>query len=207
MSGDLVSGRFPLTYPFAKSVALASNVAQGNINVRSSLEIPFLGSLQDAAASLVSGKVTLVAVPVEIGDEIQAVDVLAGATAASEPEHSWAALYSGAGVLLGSQSTDGETAAIAASKRFSFTLGSKYIIQPADAPNGFVFAAVSVTAKGKVPSLVSGTVPTACQYAWYTNMSAFVAGTSGSALEGKAPASVTLSGVSAIASPPAVFLR
>lgn len=206
MSGDLVGGRFPLTYPFSKATALASNAAQGNIAVRSNLEYHGINDLTDAAASLVSGKLTLVAIPVEAGDEIQYVDVLVGATAAETPTHSWAALYNAAGELVGEQSADGTTTAIAASKRFAFQLGKPYIVQPGDAPNGVLYAGVSATAS-KVPSLVSAAVATAAQYAWYSGMAVFFAGTSGSALGASAPASVKLSEVTAIATPPAVFLR
>lgn len=208
MAGDLVSGRYPLTYAFSKMIGEASNGAQGNIGVRSNLEAGFMGSLQDAAASLVSGKLTYVPIPVEVGDVVTKVSVLVGATAASTPTHSWAALYSGAlttASLLGSQSADGTTAVIAASGRFDFTLASKYIIQPADCPFGYILAAVSVTGSG-MPSLVSGTVPTAVQYAWFTNVPLFGA-TYSSALGATAPSTITLASASALASPPAVFLQ
>ena len=207
MSGDLVGGRYPLTYPFSKALGLPSNAVQGNIAVRSNLEYTGINDLTDAAAALVSGKLTYVPVPVEVGDCISKVSVLVGGTAASTPTHSWAALYSGAlttAALLGSQSTDGTTAVIAASGRFDFTLGSKYIIQPADAPYGYVLAAVSVTGTA-VPSLASVAVATALQYAWFTDTPLFGA-TYGSALGASAPSSLTLASASALATPPAVFL-
>jgi hypothetical protein len=210
MSGDLVGGRFPLTYPFSKAVALASNNAQGNVSVRSNLEYLGLAGLSDIAASVwgatTGGKATLVPVPVENGDLIQYVDVLVGATAAGTPTHSWAALYNSAGTLVGTQSTDGGTAAIAASGRFTFTLGAKYIVNPTDSPNGILYAAISETAT-TCSSLIGATSAAAAQYAWYTGMPVFLGGTSGSALGATAPTSITLSGVTAVAAQPAVFLR
>lgn len=206
MSGDLVSGRFPVTYPFAKALGLASNNAQGNITARSSLEYLGLSGLADTAAALTSGAVTLVPVPVETGDLIQFVDVIVGATAAGAPTHSWAALYSASGVLLGSQSVDGGAGAIAASGRFSFSLGAKYIVQVADAPGGFVYAGVSVTAT-TVPSLSAASIAAAVGYQRFTGAPAFYAATSGTGLAGVAPASVSLSGATRQAAVPEVYLR
>lgn len=206
MPGDLVSGGYPLTTPSRKLLGLQSNAAQGNLAVRTNLDLPGIGSLQDAAAGLVSGKAVLVPVPVEAGDLIQTVDVWTGATAASTPTHSWAALYNSAGTLVGTQSADGTTAAMAASGRFSFTLASKYIVTNTDAPQGIIYAAVSVTGTA-VPSLVSGSVPTAVQYALYTNAVPFYASAFGSGLGATAAASVTLSGGTIQAAVPVVALR
>lgn len=206
MPGDIVGGRYPLSYSFGKLLGSSSNSAQGNLGVRCNAEFGVLGSLQDAAAGLTSGTATLVPVPVELGDVFQFVDVFSGATAAATPTHSWAALYNSAGVLLGAQSVDGTSAAIAASARFTFTLGSKYIVQSTDAPGGFLYAAISATA-GTVPSLVSGTVPTAVQYALYTGAVPFLAANSGSALGATAPATVTLGSATKQATVPVVGLR
>ena len=193
MSGDLVGGRFPLTYPFAKATGLASNGAQGNISVRSNLEIPFLGNLADQAAALVSGEITLVAVPVEIGDEISTISVRTGATSASTPTHQWAALYTGAlttAAIAGAQSVDGTTTAIGASGTVAFTLPAPVIVTPAMAPYGYIYVAVSVTAS-TVPSLISATCAAAAQGAWFTNTPLFAA-TTGSAVGATAPSTLTL---------------
>jgi len=206
MSGDLVSGGYPLANPFA-SLGLAANAVQSNIVARSNLQYGILGSLQDAAAALVSGNLTYVPVPVNVGDAISTVTVQVGATAASTPTHSWAALYSGVlttAKILGSQSADGATTAIAASSQLAFTLGAKYIIQPADAPYGYILVGISATAS-TVPSLMSGTVPTAIQKAWSTNVP-LIGATYSSALGATAPASITLASASALATPPVVFL-
>lgn len=206
MSGDLVSGGYPLTNPFA-ALGLAANAVQGNIVARSNLQYGILGSLQDAAAALVTGDLTYVPVPVNIGDVFSTVTVQVGATAASTPTHAWAALYSGVlttAKILGTQSADSTTTAIAASSQLAFTLGTKYIIQPGDAPFGYILVGLSATAS-TVPSLMSGTVPTAIQKAWATNVP-LIGATYSSALGATAPASITLASASALATPPVVFL-
>lgn len=208
MSGDLISGGYPMTDPFT-SLGLGANGVQGNIAARSNLRYGILGSLQDATAALVSGDLTYVPVPVCPGDVISTVTVQVGGTAASTPTHSWAALYSGAAttaVLLGSQSADGTTTAMAASTAFSFTLGAKYIVGSIanDAPFGYILVGLSVTGTA-VPSLVCGTVPTAVQKATFTHMP-LLGATYSSALGATAPASITLASASALASPPIVYL-
>lgn len=209
MSADLVGGRYPVTYSLNKFLGLPSNASQANIAARTNADAVGLGDLTDNAASLVSGKLTLVPVPVEVGDPLTYIDVLVGATAAGTPTHSWAALYQGVlttASLLASQSADGGSTAIPASTRFTFQLGSEYIVKSTDAPYGYLYVAVSETAT-TVSSLVGANVAAAAQYAWFADTPAFFAGTSGSALGATAPASVTLSGVSAIATVPLVFLR
>lgn len=205
--GDLERGSYPLYYAVRKLLGNASNNAQSNLTARSNLEIPFIGSLQDGTA-LSTGKVTLVPVPIEYGDVVNFVDVFVGATAAGTPTHSWAALYNEAGALVGAQSVDGGSAAIAASAKFTFTLGQKYLANPIDSPRGLLYVGVSVTATTP-PSLVSGTVPTAAQASmpWYTNAAAFMASAFGSGLGASAPASETLSGGTTQAAVPIVVLR
>ncbi len=205
--GDTERGSYPSGYPLGARLGLAANAVQANIAARTNLEYGILGSLQDAAASLVSGDLTYVPVPVEIGDVVTKVTVQVGATAASTPTHSWAALYSGAlttATLLGSQSADGTTTAIAASSQLVFTLGAKYIVGVNDAPYGYILVGLSVTAS-TVPSLMSGSVPTAIQKAWFTNVP-LLGATYSSALGATAPATITLASASALASPPVVFL-
>lgn len=206
MSGDLVGGSYPLQYPFAKLLG-AFNATQGNLAARSNLESGLLGSLQDAAAALVSGSLTLVAVPVEYGDPISVIDVLVGATAASTPTHSWAALYSGVATtakLVGTQSTDSTTTAIAAAGKLTFKLGATYIANPTDSPTGFIYVAIAQTGT-TVSSLISGTVPTAAQKAWYTATPLLAATIA--AAGATAPATITLASTAAIATPPVVVLR
>ena len=91
------------------------NATQVNIPVYSNRRI-LGGDWTDAAASLVSGDLTVVPIPVDIGATITKISMFVGNTAASTPTHSWAALYSGVLTTakpLGTQSTDGTTTAIA----------------------------------------------------------------------------------------------
>lgn len=209
MPGDLVGGGYPLSYSFRKSLGLQANAAQANIGARSNLEWPQIaGDLTDAAASLVSGKLTLIPVPVEVGDVIASVAVAVGATAASTPTHQWVALYSGiltTPALQGAQSTDGTTAVIAASALYKFTLATAVIVTPAIAPYGYIYAGISATAS-TVPSLIGGNVATAAQYARFTDAPPFWAATYSSALGATAPATVTLASATAIATVPEVYL-
>lgn len=205
---DLVHGKYPLGHPLTKALGGQVNASQANLAVRSNLEWFGINDLTDAAASLVTGKATVVAVPVEVGDVISKVSILAGATAESGGSHAWAAIYSGVpttAVLLGAQSVDATGATlIAASARADFTLATPVEITAAVAPGGFVYAVVSVT--GTVPSLISAAVAVAAQYPWFTGSPAVFGGTEGSGLGATAPATITLSGVTAIATPPVVFL-
>ena len=205
---DLVGGKYPQQYPFWKALGQAANATQGNLSVRSNAEYLGLGGLTDQTGVLSTGKAILVPVPVEIGDVITKVSVLAGATAEATGTHAWAACYSGAlttAALLGAQSTDNTgAAAIAASARFDFTLGTSFTVSAANAPFGYIYAAISVTAT-TVPSLVSSAVAAATQYAWFTN-TPLLGANSGSALAGTAPATFTLASSTAQANTPLVFL-
>jgi hypothetical protein len=197
------------TSAFAKATGGQSNASQPNLPVRSNAEpgfvLPGFGNPQDAAAALVSGELTVVAVPVEIGDVYTDIDVLVGATGASTPTHATAALYNAAGTLV-AESADGTNTAISASGKLSFALSLPYLANQNDAPNGYLYAAVTITA-GTVPSLISGTVATAAQYAAYTNSVPLYAGTIGSALAGTPPATITIGSVTKQAAVPVVFLR
>ncbi len=136
---DLVGGKYPQTNPFFSILGAQPNAKQGNMPLFSNLSYTGINDLTDAAAALVTGKMTLVPIPVDIGATISKVSMLVGATAAGTPTHSWAQLYSGAlttANAIGSQSADGGSGAIAASGRFDFTLATAYTIQPPDAPYG-----------------------------------------------------------------------
>lgn len=208
-SGDLVGGRYPLTASLNSILGQPVNATQANTPVRTNLEYTGINDLTDAAASLVSGKLTLVPVPVDPGTVISKVTVLVGATAASTPTHSWAAIYSGiltTPALQGAQSADGTTAAIAASAAFSFTLATEVVVTPTIAPYGYVYVGVSVTATTSVPSLISAACATAAQYAWFTDSPPFFGATYSSSLGATAPSTVTLASASAIATPPVFFV-
>lgn len=209
---DLASARFPETNPLWSILGQPTNVANPSYPARTNLEYLGITGLVDTAASLVTQIMTAVAIPVDVGTTVTKVSMLIGATAAVSPTNSFAALYSGTTVaappLIG-QSTDGGNAAIAASARFDFTLTTPQTITAAQAPNGFIWAAVMV--KATVPSLV--TVPTgaaATEYAWFTNTAGGTAAapafcfSSGSALTGTAPATLIAAAAKTVA--PAIFL-
>lgn len=208
----LVAGRYPLRNSLWSVLGRPTNASDPDRPARTNLEYTGIGGLADTAASLASGVMTAVMVPVDHGAVITTVSVLVGATAASTPTHSFAALYSGTTVaappLIG-QSTDGTSAAITASARFDFTLTTPQLITPTNAPYGFVWAAISVTGTA-VPSLVTGpSNAAAAQYAWFTNFAggqstAAFSITSGSAVGGTAPATLVYASQKLVA--PIVFL-
>lgn len=212
MPADLVGGKYPQHNAIWSILGRPANAIQSNVPVRTNLEYTGIGGLLDTAASLVSGVMTAVMVPVDPGVEFSTISVLTGATAASTPTHSFAALYSGTTVaappLIG-QSTDGTTTAIGASARFDFTLTNPATITPAQAPYGYVWAAISVTGTA-VPSLITGpSNAAAAQYAWFTNFAggqttAAFAITSGSAVGGTATPTLVYASQKLIA--PIVFL-
>lgn len=205
---DLVRGRYHVTDPVWSYLGQPVNATQSDLRARSNLDYAAGLALTDGAA-LTSGVITAVPVPVEYGDPITKVTVLVGATAASTPTHSFACLYSAPAAQavparVGTQSADGLTAAIAASAAFTFTLGSTYIANPTDSPQGYLWVAVCVTGTA-TPTLASYTLATAVAYPWFANSPAKMgAVTSGSALGGSAPA--TLASPTAQAVTPVVFL-
>lgn len=197
MAGDLVSSGYPLNGPGLQALlGKGGQKAQTNLPVRSNLEIPvYSGALVDTAASLVSGVMTVVPVPVDIGMEISNISVLVGATPASTPTHQFAAVYSGTTVaappLIG-QTVDATTTAIPATARydFSFASGSQLVITSAQAPNGFIYVAIAVTGTA-VPSLITTPAGAAAgQYRWFANTPLFFSQTSGSAVGATAPATL-----------------
>ena len=202
---DLVRGKFHVTSPFWSYLGQPANAVQGNIAVRSNAEVLGVNALTDGAA-LTSGVITAVPVPVEIGDQISKVTVFVGATAAGTPTASFAALYAGTGAApaLISQTVNGGSAAIPASAAFVFTFASPVLITSTNAPFGFIYVAVSVTAT-TAPTLASATVSTAVGYKWFTNGPvALAAVSSGSAVGGVA--TTTLATPAAQAATPIVAL-
>lgn len=204
----LTRGRYPVSAALQAFLGATAGVSNATSPIRSNCEFPvYSGALADTAASLTSGVLTAVPVPVDIGQVITKVSVLVGATAASTPTHSFAAIYSGTTVtsppLIG-QSTDGTTTAIAASARFDFTLTTPTAITAAQAPYGFIYVGVSVTGTA-VPSLI--TLPcgaAAGQYRWFTNTPLYFSQTAGSALAGTAAS--TLVNASTLTTAPMVFV-
>jgi len=210
---DLVHGRFPVTYPFAKLTGLASNASQGNVSVRSNMEWFALGNITDGALAA-TGVACAVAVPVEPGDVITQITIQAGATAEATGTHAWAALYSGiATPALLAQSADATgAAAIGASAAYTFTLSSAVQITggaTGNAPNGFVYASIMVAA-GTIPTAAVVATPTAVGYQWNPTGARtpttplFFSATHGSSLAATAPATIASPSAKAVA--PLVFL-
>lgn len=194
---DFPSAGYPTSWPLRALFGGLNNVLQPNTPPRSNLEWFATNTAADAA-SLVntagSGTVGVCACPIDIGTPISKVTVLIGATAASVPTHSFAALYGGTGsapALLG-QSTDGTTTAIAASAAFSFTFATSITATSVTCPYGFLYVALSVTAT-IMPSAVGITTIAAggAQYQWQSTSPLFFSANFGSGVLGTAPSTIT----------------
>jgi hypothetical protein len=136
----------------------------------------------DVAAALATGVMTLSGIYLQAGDTVSRIGVPIGNTAAGTPTHSWTALYTTAGVLMG-QSADQAAAAIAANGVQDLALVTPQVIST----SGVYYAAYMVAAT-TVPSLLCmvygrATVSTG----WLTGQSV-LAGTAGTALTTTAPA-------------------
>lgn len=173
---------------------------------RSNLAYIGVGNMTDGAA-VATGVMSCTAVPVEVGDVITTITYFAGATAGGTMTHQFAALYSGTNVAAPpriAQSTDTTSAAIVASTAFPYTLSAPVTITAAMAPNGFIYAALGITAT-TVPTAVGGFFVTAAEYQYIsTGSPILLGGSSGSAVAGTAPA--TLASLTFKAAIPLVLL-
>lgn len=166
---DLVSGRYGQYNPFAACLGL-SNTVQPDIPARTNAEYLGWSTATDGALAG-TGVLCAVPIPIDVGTTVTYVSIIIGATAASTPTHSFAALYSGTNVAappLIAQSTDGTTTAIAASGVFTFTLTTAQTITNAQAPNGYIWAGVSITGS-TIPTAAAISVPTAVGYQLFTS--------------------------------------
>lgn len=177
---------------------------------RSNLYFP-LGAVTDGALAT-TGIGNVVAVPVQLGDVFSTVSVPIGATAAVTPTHQFAAIYSAvsataASNLLLVQSVDTTTAAIGASALASWTLSAPVTVTLKNAPFGFLYVELAITA-GTMPTVASAGTPAGINYQWINTATAkspiVWAGTAGSALGGTAQANLT--GLTAKAVAPIVIL-
>jgi len=207
---DLVGGKYPQNSALQSFLGATFNTEQGNVPIRTNLEWPvYSGALVDTASmgGATTGIMVAVPIPVDVGMVVSKISFLCGATAAGTPTHSFAALYSGTTVasppLIG-QSTDGATAAIAASARYDFTLTSATGITSAQAPWGWVWAAIGLTASTVASAITTPAGAAAGQYRWFTNSPLYFSQTSGSAVGGTAPA--TLINAATLTVAPIVFL-
>ncbi len=204
---DLVGGKYPQYNALQAFTGGLSNVVQGNVPAFSNATWFGLGALTDGALAA-TGVGAVVPVPVDPFVTISAVTIIVGATAASTPTHQFAAIYAGTGsapALLG-QSTDATTTAIAASLPYTWTLTTPQLITPTQAPYGFVYVVISITAS---------TIPTAAVTAtaaginngsaqWGSHAPLFLSATAGSSLAGTAAATIASPATKAVA--PIVFL-
>jgi hypothetical protein len=200
---DQVSGRYHKTNPISSLLGGMANVVSGQDCARSNLEWFGLANPSDGALAA-TGIACCVPVPVEPGDIISKVGILVGATAGGSMTHQFVALYSGIATpaLIG-QSTDTTSAAIAASGLATWTLTTAQQITTAQCPNGFIYAAIAITAS-TIPTALSVAIPTAVGYQWTTNGPLFLSATAGSALAGTAAATIASPAAKAVA--PIVFL-
>lgn len=210
MPGDIVSGFYPLQNPLDSILGQPRFASQSNVPARSNTT--YLGYVPtDVAAVLVSGSSTFIAVPVQPGDTIATVTLEIGNTAASTPTHLSAALYSGVlttAKILGSQSVDATTTAIAANTPLSITLGGGgYQIQTADCPFGYIYVAIGYTGTAS-PSAV-GTTGSTRDQAFKTGLFAnkpLVCATQAVGGGGTNPATVTLASNTSQAAIPYIWL-
>jgi hypothetical protein len=154
----LIRGKYAETSWVAKVTGNKANVNQSNLPVRSNMEYLGLGGAADIAIGA-TGVCLSVPVPVEFGDVISAMSVMAGATAESGGSHAFMALYAGTGAspaLLGQTADDTGAASIAASTVYTKSLATPVLITPSNAPNGFVYATIAVTG---TPPTLSGCAP------------------------------------------------
>lgn len=202
MSGsDLVAARYPITYPYAKSVGLASQVGQSNLTVRSNAEFPFMGTLADGALAATEVG-CVIALPVEVGDTIAKITIPIGATKGKKVEAGYVAVYQALNAkleakeqpLLGQSKSAKLVETVAAEKPLTFTLETPISISaaPALAPYGFVYVVIVLEAE-TMPTCATFSTPKAVQVtlaAANPNAPVVFGGTVGTGLKEKAEATL-----------------
>lgn len=196
---DLVRGRFPVSNPLLALFGQTANAVNSNVPARSNIEMMPFGALTDGALAG-TGVGCAVPIPVEPGMVVSKVSIFTGATAASTPTHSFAALYGWHATAppLIAQTVDATTAAIAASGKFDFTLATPVQITTAHAPYGYIYVSV-VIAGTTIPTAAVLGVPTAVGYKWTTTGPLFLSATHGSSLTDTAPATIASPAAKAVA--------
>jgi hypothetical protein len=137
----------------------------------------------DLVASLSTGVMTVVALPLAQNDQISTLTFLSGATAMVTPTNLWAALYDPSGNLL-QQSTTG-TPAWGADTALAFALNAVVVA----GATAVYFAALMVAAT-TVPTLMGKTVGRASASGAVVTGQVPLARTAGSALTTTAPATI-----------------
>jgi hypothetical protein len=213
MPGDLSGGRWPMIYPFAKALGLAGNGTQANLCVRSNLEWFGLGNIVDGAlAATEVGNV--IPVPVEVGDVINKVSIIIGATKGKKVEAGFAALYQALNArekaeeqpLLAQSKSAKLGEEVVAEEYLTFTLEKPVIVTPTIAPFGFLLVQIALEAE-TVPSAWTVATPKAIQKGYlklFPNAPLALAGTAGAGL--KTTAAATLGAITSKAVAPVVFL-
>ena len=207
---DLVSGRYGAYDPMWLIFGKPNNAKQSNIPARSNIwEQKLTGVSDGALAGTEEG--TLVAVPVQEGDIYTKVTYLVGGTGGTECEAGFVALYAGkkTGKLLAQSKSKKYTTQVEAGKPCVLELEKEVQISSENAPNGFIYVVLVIEAptggSGVIPTVVSSSVPKACQYSWFTNTPEVLTGTVGTGL--KTTAEATLGSVTSKAVAPIVFLQ
>lgn len=176
-----------------------------NVPARSNCIDLGLTGLADGALAA-TGVGAFVPIRVVPGDKFSRISVPIGATAGATMTHQFAALYAGTGAapaLLG-QSKDTTNAAIAEKALKSWTLESEVEATLANAPFGFLYALVAITA-ATVPTAAVAATPVGVNYQWVSGAPLFLSGTAGSGLNGTAAATIAAPAAKAVA--PIVILQ
>ncbi len=194
---DLAGGKYPQNAAMAALLGNLVNEVQSNIPARGNHEFG-LGGVTDGVTAA-TGVAFAVPIPIDPGTVVTRFNMFIGGTAASTPTHCAVALYSGIATpaKIGTQGTDTTTTAIAASVLFQQALGAPYMIKPADCPNGYIYAAWTGTATAN-PTAAAFLTTAAVNIQYFTASTApaavmpMLSATSGSALAGVMPATLTL---------------
>lgn len=208
---DLVGAGYPTGWPMYAALGGLTNVSSPNQPCRTNLEWFGFNTAVATTNVLLGGSTgagAVAAVPVTPGEVITKVGVLVTNTAGGTPTHGFAAVYAGTGSApaLIAQSPDTGSGAIAANGLYNWTFTSPLSVSAINAPFGFVYVLMSVTA-GTLPTIVTVTGPTIG--AWGTMVPPstaplLFAATQGSGLGATAPA--TIASYTNVATVPAVFL-
>jgi hypothetical protein len=209
----LTKGRYGQQNPFLGLIGNSlTNIAQSDSPVRSNLEWA-IGDLSDGALAA-TGVAACVPVPVDIGQLFTGLVIVTGATAGSTINHAGAGLYAGTGAApakIAASADLGSTNEMAANAPVYFVFATPVLITPTNAPNGFIYASVTVTSATTIPTAVSMSTPTGINAQWFTASTTpvgysplFLSATAGAALAGVSASTIASPAAKAVG--PVVFL-
>ena len=154
--------------PIWRMLGMPVNATQANVPARSNIYFFGYGTALDSATAATK-KGVFVAVPVSEGDVISKISMLIGATEGKTGVKSFVALYSGTTAkkeaTLLAQSKVAE-AAIKPKLILTEELEKSVLITSENAPNGYVFAGLTVEAT-TIETLVGTKAVAAVQKAWF----------------------------------------